>query len=205
MRDPSEPKPPGATGASPDASRPDAPMQPVDPGAERGNASEQAAADSSVLVKRALAGAALTGLTELALGRRLYFAWEALRRAVKWLNESKVPRDSATEQQPTAPRSPGLPSAQEVIEEVVEEVMDRGQRAARRHKPMIERAGKRARERLKEPGIGAALIGGAALGVVASVGFLPAAFGAGTAYLVHRKLSSSNLATPVRSGAAHTT
>ncbi len=180
-------------------------MQPVAPGAEHGSASQQAGADRSVLVKRVLAGAALTGLTELALGRRIYFAWEALRRVVKWLNESGATKQSATEQQPTARPSPDFPTPQEAMEEVVQEVLDRSQRAARRHKPTIERAGKRARERLKEPGIGAALIGGATLGVVASVGFLPAALGAGTAYLVHRELSSSNQATPTRPGAAHPT
>jgi hypothetical protein len=141
-----------------------------------------------VLVKRLLAGAALTGLTELAAGRRLYFAWEGLRRALSWVEGSGAKKPSAPQQQPPA----SIPSPEEAVEEVVQEVLDWSQRTAKRHKPTFERASKRMRDQLKEPRIGAAVIGGTVLGVVASVGILPAALGAGTAYFVHRRVRSRN-------------
>ena len=192
MSDPAKPQAPAAAGARPDASPPDAPMQRSEADAERGNTTRRAASDTSVLVKRLLAGVALTGLTELSLGRRLYFAWEGLRRAVKWVEKSGAQKPAESQQQPAARPPPSIPTPQEAVEEVVQEVLDWSQRTVERHKPAFERARQRMREQLKEPRIGAALIGGTVLGAVASMGILPVAAGAGTAYLVHRKLSSKN-------------
>lgn len=196
MSDPTESQAPDAPRASGEASPPDASRQQSRGG--RGNVARQTRSDR-VLLKRILAGVALTGVTELALGRRLYFAWEGLRRAMKWLEEPGT--QAATEQQRTARPSrppPDLPTAQEAIEEVVQEVIDWGQRTVERHKPTLGRARQRMRERLEQPSIGAAAIAGATLGAVASVGLLPAAVGAGTAYLVHRKLRSMSSSTSSR-------
>lgn len=195
MRDHANSQAPAAAGATPDAPPPDAPppgaaVQPSGTGAERGTAPGRARSRTSVMLKRFVAGAALTGLTELSLGRRLYFAWEGLRRAVKWVEKPEAQKPGTNEQQAAARPPPSIPSPQEAVEAVVQEVMDWGQRTVERHKPMVKRAGNNVREQLKEPSIGAAVIGGTVLGAVASVGILPAAVGAGTAYLVYRKMSS---------------
>lgn len=195
MHDPAESQAPVSPSASSDPASRDAQMQQRDRVAERGNSprpGRRAGSGTSVLVRRIVAGAALTGLTELALGRRLYFAWEALRRAAKWMEETGPPKQPATEQKPQQPTAPSIPSPQEAMEEVVQEVIDWSQRTVERSKPTFQRARKRIREQLKEPHIGAAMIGGAALGAVASVGVIPAVAGAGTAYLLHRKLSSKH-------------
>lgn len=191
MPDPTEPHTP-PPGAGSDAARGDTTALAASPVAERGIASRRARSRTQVMARRLLAGVALTGLTELALGRRLYFAWEALQRAVRWLHESETPQQSGNPQQPMARPPPAIPTPQEAMEEVVQGVLDWTQRTVERHKPAIVRASKRVRQRLKEPRIGGAAIGGATLGAVASVGLLPAAVGAGTAYLVHRKLRSKH-------------
>ncbi len=64
MRDPPEPQAPVAPGATPDAPRPDAPIQQPGPGVERGTGSRRADTGTSVLVKRILAGAALQAEVE---------------------------------------------------------------------------------------------------------------------------------------------
>src|SRR5690606_38551266 len=116
-----------------------------------------------------LAGAALAGLTELSLGRRLYFAWEGLRRAAKWMEKSRAQKPAATEQQSAVRPPPSIPSPQEAVEDVVQEVLSWSQRTVERHKPTLERARNRMRDKLKEPRIGAAVIGGTVLRAVASV------------------------------------
>lgn len=123
-----------------------------------------------------IAGAALAAASELALGRRMYYAYEAMRRGLKWLDESERANNGKRDEAE-------LPTAQQAVEELVDEAYERGRVA-------YERVRERVREGLKDPKIGAAAIGGATLGVVALFGALPALIGAGTAYAVHRRLST---------------
>lgn len=127
------------------------------------------------LFKRAVAEAAVAAAAELALGKRLFIAYEAMRR----LSNAR-PR-TETEQQ-------RLPTPEQAVEDIVQDVIERGRQVMERHKPVIDRARARTRARLEQPSIGAAVVGGAVLGAVSAIGVLPAAIGAGTAYLLHRKL-----------------
>lgn len=143
-----------------------------------------------MLVKRALAGDCRAGLTELALGRRLYYAWEVLRHGAKWLGKPEPGAQPVGEPQPGARPSPEFPTPQQAMEDVIQDALEVGKRAFERHRPMIDRARARTLERLKEPRIGAAVIAGATLGAVASLGVLPTVLGASAAYMAHRKQAS---------------
>lgn len=133
------------------------------------------------LLKKAVAGAAISAATEL-VGKRLYIAYEAMRRL------------SSTGQREGEPH--GLPpTPEQALEDVVEDLVDRGKQAFDRgkqafdrHRPMLERARARARSRLAEPRIGAAVVGGSVVGAISALGVLPLTIGAGTAYLVYRRL-----------------
>lgn len=125
------------------------------------------------LLKKAIAGAAVAAATELAFGRRLYLAYEAIRRL------------SSAGQRPV---DHPLPPAEQAVEGAVDDIIERSAHAIERHRPAIERARARTRARLEQPGVAAVVAGGAVLGAISALGMLPVAMGAGTAYLVHRRL-----------------
>jgi hypothetical protein len=128
------------------------------------------------LIKRALAGAVVAVAAELTHMRRLLFVYEGVRHTLKWAFESETT--------PGAPRpDTKLPATRNAVEEVIDELIERGHAAAKYARPIYERA----RKKLRIPIVGAVATAGATLLMISAVGLAPAALGAGTAYIVHRR------------------
>ncbi len=134
---------------------------------------------SMQLVTKAIAQAAVAVATQL-VGKHLYAVYEAMRRY------EAVRRPSSAGPQDGEHRMP--PTPEQVVEQVIGGVIERGKQAIAQHRPALERARARTRARLEQPGIGAAVVGGSVVGAVSALGVLPFALGAGTAYLVYRRL-----------------
>lgn len=130
--------------------------------------------ESLIILRRTIATIAVAAVGELALGRRALIAYEAVRRAAKWAGEER--RRAARGE---------VPSAQQAMEEALDDFLERSRRALALTKPRLEEMRRRTREGLREPTIGAIVSGGAAVAVVATIGLLPAAIGASTACLFH--------------------
>lgn len=127
-----------------------------------------------ILIKRALAAVAVACVGELAMGRRALVAYEAVRRAARWANGEDT-RASGEQ----------VPSPQQAMEEALDDMLERSRRALALTKPKLEEMRRRTRDGLSEPTIGALVTGGAAVAVVAAIGVVPLAIGAGTACLFH--------------------
>jgi hypothetical protein len=135
---------------------------------------------SMLALKKALAQAAVAVATQL-VGQRLYLVYEAMRRY-----EAMRTPPSAGQREDPEHRLP--PTAEQVVEGVVEDLLGRSKQAFERHRPMLERVRARTRARLEQPGVAAVVVGGSVLGAISALGVLPIALGAGTAYGVYRRL-----------------
>lgn len=137
---------------------------------------------SALLWSKAITQAAIAVATQL-VGQRLYLVYEAMRRY-----EAMRAPPGADPREDEGHRLP--PTPEQAVAGMVENLIGRGQRAFERHRPMLERVRARTRARLQQPGVAAVVAGGSVLGAVSALGVLPFALGAGTAYLVYRRLQS---------------
>jgi hypothetical protein len=135
---------------------------------------------SRLLLSKAITQAAVAVATQL-VGQRLYIVYEAMRRY-----EAMRTPPSAGRRDDDDPRLPATP--EQAVAGVVEDLIGRSKQAFERHRPMLERVHARARARLHQPGVAAVVVGGSVLGAASALGVLPFALGAGTAYLVYRRL-----------------
>jgi hypothetical protein len=135
---------------------------------------------SMLVLKKAIAQVTVAVATQL-VGHRLYLVYEAMRR----YEAMRMPPGTGPREGPEH-RLP--PTPEQIVEGVMEDLIGRSKQAFERHRPMLERVRARTRSRLEQPGIGAAVVGGSVLGAVSALGVLPFALGAGTAYLVYRRL-----------------
>jgi len=146
------------------------------------------------LLKGALLGVLFVGATEVALGRRLYLVYEMFRRIGGVLAQGERAEEPKTiEGQAAAARSEQAQStstSEQALAQELRELADRGQEVVERGKVTLRNARDRARERLKQPGARATMVGASVLGAAAVVGALPTALGAGAAYLVYRTLQA---------------
>jgi hypothetical protein len=131
------------------------------------------------LLRKAITHAAVAAATQL-VGQRLYIVYEAMRRYEAMRAPPSADRRDDDRRLP--------PTPEEAVAGVVENLLDRSQQAFERHRPMLERVRARTRARLQQPGIAAVVVGGSVIGAVSALGVLPLALGAGTAYVVYRRL-----------------
>jgi hypothetical protein len=135
---------------------------------------------SMLVLKKAIAQVTVAVATQL-VGHRLYLVYEAMRRY-----EAMRTPPSAGQREDDDPRLPATP--EQAVAGVVEDLIGRSKQAFERHRPMLERVHARARARLHQPGVAAVVVGGSVIGAASALGVLPFALGAGTAYLVYRRL-----------------
>lgn len=140
----------------------------------------QTGSQSGLLLKKAITQAAVAVATQL-VGQRLYIVYEAMRRY-----EAMRTPPSAGQREDDDHRLP--PTPEQAVAGVVEDLIGRSKQVFERHRPMLERVHARARARLHQPSVAAVVAGGSVLGAASALGVLPFALGAGTAYLVYRRL-----------------